>query len=163
MIKNHEYWIEKLNLKIHPEGGFYSETYRSGEFIQHQALDKRYSGDRSMSTSIYFMITKDSSSKFHKIKSDEIWYYHTGGSLKIDIIKQDGTYMQLILGCNPDLNENLQVVIPHGSWFAASINDGDYVLISCGVAPGFDFELADRNTLLSQFPEHEKIIISNTL
>lgn len=154
-----KYWIDRLGLKKHPEGGFFAETYRSNDKISAECLNKNYNSERNVSTAIYFLITKDNPSKFHRLKSDEIWYYHYGGSIEIHIIDENFNLISKKLGVNQ--NEEPQQVIPKNNWFAAEISYGDYVLISCSVAPGFDFadfELADKENLLNTFIFHKDII-----
>ncbi|MBX3043197.1 MAG: cupin domain-containing protein [Candidatus Kapabacteria bacterium] len=156
-----EYWIEKLGLRAHPEGGFYKETYRSDEFIVSDSLPDRYNSDRSFSTTIYFMITKDSFSKFHKVNSDEFWFFHSGGSAKIYNLTNSGELIIKHFGIDTDNNEFPQILIPQNTWFAAEVENGDYVLLSCTVAPGFDFEdftLAERNEFITDFPQHKQLI-----
>jgi uncharacterized protein len=160
-----DYWIKNLGLRKHPEGGFFAETFRSAETIPASALPPRYSGDRVISTAIYFMVTSESPSKFHRIKSDEFWLYHTGGKLSISMLLEDGTLEKKIFGLDVGSGETPQLLIPGDTWFAACIEDGDYVLLSCTVSPGFDFndfELASRESLLEKFPQHEDTIIELT-
>lgn len=161
MRQSAEYWINKLSLQKHPEGGYFKETYRSSEVIEMSALPNRYNDDRSVSTAIYFMITSDSHSKFHKVNSDEIWFYHAGGTAKIVAIDENGNLIEHKFGTNLDNQESPQVLVPKNTWFAAFVTSGEYVLLSCTVAPGFDFsdfELAKRDYLVSQYPEHSKLI-----
>jgi predicted cupin superfamily sugar epimerase len=156
IIKSAEYWIENLQLQAHPEGGFYREKYRSNEVINKAALPDRYSGDRNFSTSIYFSLRSQDISAFHRITSDELWFFHAGSPVEIFILDKNLNTIQL--GPNPDKGEVLQCTIPKSCWFGAKVSDVDsYVLVSCTVAPGFDFdnfELAKREALSSQFPVH---------
>jgi len=157
-----QYWIKKLNLQKHPEGGYFSEVYRSEEEIKKEHLPARYSGSRNYSTSIYFLLTSDEFSAFHRIKSDETWHFYSGQSVTIHMINEKGNYSSVKLGTNPESEEVFQFTIPHSTWFAASVEETDsYALVGCTVAPGFhfdDFELGDREELLKMFPEHEKVI-----
>lgn len=159
-MKSAKYWIDKLELKSHPEGGFYKETYRSGTSIT-TGLPDRFSGPRNFSTSIYFLLRSEDISSFHRIKSDELWYYHDGGSLSIYVI-EDHKLTVHRLGNDPERGEVLQVTIPANCWFGARVNEQEtFTLCSCSVAPGFDFadfELAERNTLTKNFPKHQNII-----
>lgn len=162
---NREYWIKNLELKRHPEGGFYAETYRSTEVIASTALPQRYQGDRAISTAIYFMVTDDSPSKFHRIKSDEFWLFHTGGKLTIYMLQDDGILQKKIFGLDVANGEAPQIYIPRDTWFAANIEEGEFVLLSCTVAPGFDFsdfELAKRVILLEKYPQHSETILKLT-
>lgn len=159
---NAKYWIHKLDLLKHPEGGYYKEIYRSEEVIPIEALPDRYSDKRNVSTSIYFMLDKEQVSHFHKLQSDEIWHFYYGVSLTIHMIDESGNYSIQKLGRNLDEGEALQFVIPKCTWFAAEVNDKkSFSLIGCTVAPGFDFadfELAKRGELVKQFPLLKEII-----
>jgi predicted cupin superfamily sugar epimerase len=159
-MKDADYWIDKLELKKHPEGGFYKETYRSAESILQMGLPPRFSGSRSFSTSIYFLLRSGDISAFHRIKSDELWHFHSGSSLSLYVLIDDLKVYRL--GDNPDEGESLQVVIPANCWFGAKVNDPDsYTLAGCTVAPGFDFsdfEMAKKETLIKTFPSQRSII-----
>ena len=161
-MKDANYWINKLDLKPHPEGGYFKETYRSDEVIFENALPKRFSGDRVFSTSIYFLLNKNDFSAFHRINQDEVWHFYEGSSLTIHIIDQPGNYSAIKIGRNIENNELFQSVVKRGCWFAASVNNvEEYSLVGCTVAPGFDFadfEMPDRKRLASLYPEHIKII-----
>ncbi len=161
-MKNAEFWIKKLGLQKHPEGGWFKEAYRSGEFIRKEHLPERFKGERHHSTSIYFLITTAEFSAFHRIKSDELWHFYDGSAITIHMIDDAGKYSNVTLGKNIDKGEVLQYAIPQGVWFAAEIEEKDsYSLVGCTVAPGFhfdDFELAKREELVKLFPKHKKVI-----
>ncbi|WPZ12015.1 cupin domain-containing protein [Roseivirga spongicola] len=160
-MKNAQYWIEKLNLQQHPEGGFYAETYRSKDRLHESKLPDRYKSPRVFGTSIYFLLTTESVSNFHRLNSDEIWHFHTGGVAKIHFIDKQGAHSEHLIGSDLERDQRLQVVIPKDTWFAAEVVDGDYILVGCTVAPGFefeDFELADRTELSSAYPQHQTLI-----
>ncbi|MBL7858511.1 MAG: cupin domain-containing protein [Cyclobacteriaceae bacterium] len=156
-----EYWIGHLQLKPHPEGGFYRETYRSAESIPATGLPSRFEGSRSFSTAIYFLLRSGDRSLFHRIKSDELWHFHAGTSLSIFVLHEQGLTIHR-LGSDPEKEEALQIVIPAGSWFGAQVNEpNSYTLSGCTIAPGFDFhdfELASRKKLIEEFPAHRSVI-----
>ena len=161
-MKTAEYWIEKLQLQKHPEGGWFKELYRSVEMIAASALPTGFSGNRSISTSIYYLLEGDDFSAFHRIKSDELWHFYTGTSA-IEIISiEKGKIRKQLLGDDPQENQWFQVVMPKNTWFAARlVNKNGFALAGCTVAPGFhydDFEMANQK-LPGQFPEHEKEIM----
>ena len=160
-MKSAEYWIEKLGLLAHPEGGFYKETYRSSESVPKEGLPARFEGRRNFSTSIFFLLRSEDRSLFHRIKSDELWHFHKGSSLTLYVI-HEGKLSLKKLGGNPDEGESLQVIIPANSWFGAIVNSpGSFVLAGCTVSPGFDFqdfEMARRAELLSAYPDHRNEI-----
>jgi uncharacterized protein len=157
-----EYWIEKLNLQKHPEGGYFREVYRSEEKIKSEHLPERYGGTRHLSTSIYFLLTSDEFSAFHRIKSDETWHFYDGQPVTLHLIDEKGKYSTVKLGSNFENGEVFQFTIPQGTWFAASVDEPDsYSLVGCTVSPGFqfdDFELGKREELIKLFPENENVI-----
>ena len=167
MIKPAKYWIEKYDLLPHPEGGYYVETYRSGELINQNALPDRFGGNRSFSTGIYFLLESEDFSAFHRIKSDEMWHFYSGETLEIFVIHPDtGVLKTIKLGSNPENGEVFQAVVPAGSWFASKPMAGSsYSLVGCTVAPGFDFldfEMADRRVFAKLFPQYESLITALT-
>ena len=151
------YWIETLKLQEHPEGGWFKEVYRDTA----EVTASGFSGKRSCSTSIYYLLEHENYSAFHRIKSDELWHFYAGTSgVEILWIEND----QLIrkkLGANVETQEAFQVAVPKNCWFAARlINNKGYALMGCTVAPGFnfdDFEMADK-TLLEDYPALAKEI-----
>lgn len=165
-MKNHQYWVEKLNLQPHPEGGFFKEVYRSEGEIQAAALPNEFGGSRNFATSIYFMLTAGNFSAFHRIKSDETWHFYTGGAITVSIIHPNGKLEEIHLGNNPDEGEVFQATVPAHAWFASALRqDEGYALVGCTVAPGFDFEdfeMAERARLTAEFPQHQEVILRLT-
>lgn len=156
-----DHFIEHLQLKPHPEGGFFKETYRSSGIIPLKCLPE-FSGDRHYSTAIYFLLEQGNFSAFHRIKSDECWHFYEGGTLFIHIIDEGGNYSCIRLGRKIDEGEAFQFVVPAGCWFASETAPGtSFTLVGCTVAPGFDFadfEMANGEELSKQYPQHEPII-----
>ncbi len=154
--------VKELNLEPHPEGGFFKETYRSEGIIGQDVLEKQYQGDRNYSTGIYFLLTSENFSAFHKIKQDEMWHFYDGSPLCIHSINPEGIYKKTMLGRNFSAGETPQYLVKGGYWFAASVpQQNTYSLVGCTVAPGFDFadfELPKAAELIKQFPNHQKII-----
>lgn len=159
---NAEYYISHLHLQPHPEGGYFKETYRSDEYIASSAIPTRFSGFRSFSTAIYYLLERGDFSAFHRIKSDECWHFYAGQTLLIHIIKQDGTYCCIKLGNNIGAGETFQFAVLAGAWFAVEpASYCEFALAGCTVAPGFDFldfEMANKQTMLATFPEYREII-----
>lgn len=155
------FYIKYLDLKPHPEGGYYKETYRSDGIIPATALTKILS-ERVYSTAIYYLLEQRAFSAFHRIKSDECWHYYAGDTLLIHVFHNDGVYDCIQLGSAIDKGETLQYVVPANTWFSAECAPkGRFILTGCTVAPGFDFadfEMADKHQLLKQFPSHQQII-----
>ena len=155
--------INQLELIPHPEGGYYKETYRSKGFINPDSLNENYVGKRNYSTCIYFLLTSDEFSAFHKIKQDEIWHFHEGSSILLHTISEKGKHEEYYIGNDIMNGEQPQLIVPGNHWFAASvIEDNSYALVSCTVSPGFDFSdftLPTRNELNEKFPQHKSLII----
>jgi len=155
-------YVRAYQMQPHPEGGFYAETYRSVEQIAQSALPDRFSGARSFSTAIYFLLEGHHRSMLHRIQSDEVWHFYAGGPLNIYVITPDSELSVIRLGSNPENGEVFQAVVPAGCWFGSKPADGvDFSLVGCTVAPGFDFadfELADRESMLQQFPKWREVI-----
>lgn len=161
LYRDAHYWIKKLHLKPHPEGGYFREIYRSKELIAKKSLPLRFDGDRCFLTSIYFLLQKGEFSALHRLKSDELWYFHDGATLSIYVIYENAL-IKYYLGLNVNKGEKPQVVIPAGAWFGAIIeSEGDFTLVGCAVAPGFDFadfELGNRTQLIDEYPHCREII-----
>jgi uncharacterized protein len=157
--------IHELQLLKHPEGGYYRETYRSTVRVEKEALPDSFKGARNICTSIYFLLPSEECSRFHRIKSDEIWHYHSGSSLSIYVLNE-GRLDIYKLGPQQYGGEAFQVVIPANSWFGARCNATDsFTLAGCTVSPGFDFvdfEMAKRSHLLQSYPQFEKEILMLT-
>jgi uncharacterized protein len=146
-------FVETLQLIPHPEGGFYREVYRSNELIPE--LDRNYL------TSIYFLLTSENCSKFHRIMSDEIWYFHAGSPLTVHMLNEDG-YTTQNVGLELDKNQLPQFTVTKGTIFGSTVSEpNSFSLVSCAVAPGFDFrdfKLFEKHELLEYYPEHAEII-----
>ncbi|MGQ4616892.1 cupin domain-containing protein [Nocardia sp. R7R-8] len=119
-----------LDLAPHPEGGWYRETWRSPA----RFTPDGYPGPRAAATAIHFLLLPGERSAPHTVRSDELWLWHRGGPLALDIGGDE-----VILG--PDLTRGhaLQAVVPGGVSQSARPAGAEYVLVSCVVAPGFDF------------------------
>ena len=158
-----EFWIEKLKLLPHPEGGFYRETWRSGGLYPFDTTSC-FGDARSWATSIYYLLRGDDCSKLHRIHSDELWFYHAGGPLTVYVFPETGKPSSFTLGLEPDKGQMLQETVCAESWFGACCEEpkpGSYTLVSCVVAPGFDFRdftFANKNELLKKFPTHAATI-----
>ena len=129
--------IARLELKPHPEGGHYRETFRDTR------LD---TNGRSLSTAIYFLLARGERSHWHRIDAVEIWHYYAGSALTLKIADDDGTW-SFKLGPDLAAGELPQAIVPAHAWQSAE-SSGDWTLVGCTVAPGFDFatfELAPKD------------------
>ena len=157
--------IDTLGLVRHPEGGWFHETYRSSEALPAQALPERFGGERACSTAILFLLEEGDRSHLHRIKSDEVWHFHAGSPLQIEVLHPDGRHETLRLGPEPAAGDRYQAVVPAGCWFGAEPMHGPFTLVGCTVAPGFDFadfELGGREHLTALFPQHGELILRMT-
>ena len=159
---NAQYWKERLNLESHVEGGSFREIYRAELVLPKEVLKPGHNADRAASTSIYFLLEHGQFSAFHRIASYELWHHYDGTALCIYEIQKDAKLVRHLLGKDFDKGERPKVIIRAGSWFGSRVEEeGGYTLCGCTVAPGFDFsdfELADREKLSQQYPEHTAII-----
>ncbi|MEW9052926.1 MAG: cupin domain-containing protein [Neobacillus sp.] len=156
-------WVSKLELSPHPEGGYFKSTFESDERITDRERSVNYAGERKLFTSIYFLLTSNDVSHFHRLKSDELWYYHGGSSLTVHIIHENGEYEEIKLGLNLDKGEVPQALVKKNSIFGSSVMEKDTcALVGCMVSPGFDFqdfELFTQDELLTKYPQHHEIIM----
>ena len=128
--------IARLDLKPHPEGGHYRETFRDAD------VD---AGGRSRSTVIYFLLARGERSHWHRVDAVEIWHYYAGDALTLRIA-YDGGQRSIKLGADLAAGEAPQAIVPAHAWQAAE-STGDWTLVGCTVAPGFEFskfELAPK-------------------
>ncbi|MGA7630774.1 MAG: cupin domain-containing protein [Terriglobales bacterium] len=164
MTKDSAYWIRKLALEPHPEGGYYRQTYRADLILE--GLPRQFSGSRAASTAIYFLLEGENFSAFHRLRSDEVWHFYLGATVTVHVIEADGRYTQVQLGSDPEAGEVLQAVVKAGCWFASQMKDGkSFALVGCTVAPGFDFEdfeLAECDKLVELYPQHRDVITKLT-
>jgi predicted cupin superfamily sugar epimerase len=120
------------------------------------------SDKRNFSTSIYFLLEGKQVSKFHRLKSDELWHFYDGTSVIIHIIDTEGKLTQIRLGRNVEDGEVFQAVIKSGNWFAAEVIDKkSFALVGCTVSPGFDFsdfEFGNREALIKMHPDLRELI-----
>ena len=129
--------IRLLDLKPHPEGGFFRETYRDPRQVE---------GGRAASTAIYFLLARGERSHWHRVDAAEVWHWHCGAPLELEMAPAPGRIERVTLGCEFAAGERPQAVVPAHVWQAAQ-SLGDWTLVGCTVAPGFEFtgfELAPR-------------------
>ena len=144
--------IDRLGLEPHPEGGYYKETYRG---LSHGKVE------RSTGTMIYFLLTSGDRSRFHRIDADEGWHHYEGDTVRVHILEQDHYHWMDVGRLDGEVAP--QALVRAGLWFGAEVLEGShgYALVGCTVAPGFEFsqfELAQRESLLKEAPQHQEII-----
>lgn len=148
--------IERFALKPHPEGGFYSETYRSPDRVISSS-----GSERVALTSIYFLLTAEAFSAFHRIASDEAWHYYLGTPLTLELIDPVGRHEQRTLSASGPW----QTVVPARTHFAAHVEPDGWAFVGCDVAPGFefaDFQLTTRSMLTAAYPHLAALIARYT-
>lgn len=154
--------IRRFALEPHPEGGFYSETYRSDTRVVRDGAPGT-DGTRAASTAIYYLLSDGAYSAWHRIRSDEVWHFYAGAPLEVHAIDEGGVLSTRRLG-NPleHADTVFQAVVPAGHWFAARCCDpATFAFVGCTVAPGFEFsefEIASADALAARFPVHRAII-----
>jgi predicted cupin superfamily sugar epimerase len=162
MKKDAAYWIEKLCLERHPEGGYYRQSYKAALILAKESLPPEFTGARAASTAIYLLFEGENFSAFHRLRSDEVWHFYVGSTLVVHVIDQHGRYSEILLGGDPEAGEALQAVVKVGCWFASRVQDGKgFALVGCTVAPGFefeDFEMGKREELARSYPQHRRVI-----
>jgi len=120
--------IARFELNPHPEGGYYRETFRDSRTDE---------SGRARSTAIYFLLARGERSHWHRIDAVEIWHYYAGSALTLKIADDDGQW-SFQLGANLAAGEQPQAIVPPHTWQSAA-SAGDWTLVGCTVAPGFDF------------------------
>lgn len=155
-----DYWIDRLGLRDHREGGHFTETYACDVAVDGGDLPGVVDDERSTATSIYYLLRDDEFSTFHRMDADELWHFYRGDPIRLYLLG-DGLET-VLLG-----RERFQTVVPRDTWFAAETvpdavegpEDG-YALVGCDVTPGFDdagYELADES-LAEEFEAHRDLV-----
>lgn len=132
-------WARSLNLSAHPEGGWFRETWRSDLTISEAALPSGYGGPRSAGTAILFLLMPGESSAWHAVRSAELWFFHRGSPLLLDIGRRPSCATTYVLGASVSDAQHPQLLVPPGYWQRARPRNAEPSLVSCVVVPGFDF------------------------
>lgn len=132
-------WVRELDLAPHPEGGWFRETWRSEVVLDSQALPADYGGPRNAATAILFVLMPGQQSAWHTVRSAELWMFHRGSPLELEVGADRGSPERLLLGADVGAGEQPQILVPPGYWQRARPIGGEPTLVSCVVAPGFDF------------------------
>ncbi|HKV04606.1 MAG TPA: cupin domain-containing protein [Candidatus Acidoferrales bacterium] len=152
-------------LKLRPlpvEGGFYAESYRSEQRLAGNVLAQGYSGERALSTVIYYMLTPDTFSAMHRLKGDEVYHFYLGDPVEMLLLKQGGMAEAILLGQDIAAGMRLQHAVPAGTWQGSRLAPGGkFALMGTTMAPGFDprdFEAGKRVDLSAQYPSYSPLI-----
>ena len=159
--------VEKLGLSRLPrEGGYFVETYRSGEIVPASAVDVRYGRGKACSTAIYYLLTPDTFSAMHALISDEVYHFYAGDPVEMLQLRPDGSHALITLGPDVLRGQMPQVMVPRGVWQGSRLaHGGEYALLGTTVAPAFDrsdYEHGDREDLIRQYPDCAQLITALT-
>ncbi len=159
--------IEHFCMKPLPdEGGYYVETYRCKEMIEQASLPAEYTDSRNLATAILYLLTPNTFSALHRLRSDEVFHFYLGDPVTMLQLQPDGGGQVITLGRDITANQQIQVPVPAGVWQGCLLNQGgEFALMGTTVTPGFefaDFELGDRQILLHEYPEYKDLIIRLT-
>lgn len=161
-LESAEQVIEQLGLEPLPEeGGYYRETFRSQRRLADGSFGPEYIGPRDALTAIYFLVTEESPSAWHVLPSDEVFLWHAGAPVEMLRLPPEGSPSPVTLGVDLAGGQRPQAVVRGGVWQGCRLADGAqpaWALLSCLVAPGFDFAdfrvatPAEVNQLAARFP-----------
>lgn len=132
-------WAQPLELSPHPEGGWFAETWRSDLTLSDAVLPPGYTGARNAGTAILFLLMPGQQSAWHALRSAEVWFYHRGGPLLLEVGAEREAAATLVLGPEVAAGDRPQALVPAGHWQRARPRDDEPSLVSCVVVPGFDF------------------------
>lgn len=131
---------EALDLAPHPEGGWYRQTWRSNVSLRPDG----YPGERASATGIYFVLAPGEESRWHRVRSAELWCWHRGGPLRLYYggagDRPAGDPESAVLGPDVEHGQRPQLLVPASCWQAARPEHAEEVLVSCVVSPGFEFD-----------------------
>jgi uncharacterized protein len=157
-----ENFIAQLGLEPHIEGGYCRELYQNEHTITDQGYPANFEGQRPLSSTIYYLLKSGQVSRFHRLKFDELWFYHYGSPLLIHQIDDKGELHSMKLGLGVVKGERPQIWITRETVFAAEVVLADsFSLVSCMVSPGFDYRdflLFTSNALIQKYPQHRALI-----
>lgn len=132
-------WACELDLKPHPEGGWFKAMWRSSLTISQSALPSDYTGPRSAGSAILLMLMPGQQSAWHTVRSAELWLHHRGSPLILAVGSERDSTTTHVLGSDIAAGEEPQLVVPPRYWQRARPRDDEPALVSCVVVPGFDY------------------------
>lgn len=150
--------IQALKLEpLEPEGGYFRQTYQAAATVETPK------GGRPIATCIYYLVTPDSFSKFHSLKSTEIYHYYMGDPLTLVLLHADGTAQKIVLGSDLAAGQVPQAIVPAGVWQGSFLEQpaAGFSLVGATCFPGFepaDFTLGTREEMLAKFPMHQTMM-----
>lgn len=155
--------IAELGLIPHPnEGGYFRETWRAAQTFTDPALAQAYGGPRCAGTAIYYLLTPQTLSAMHRVRSDEIFHFYLGDAVEQLRLTPGGKGEIVTIGADIAGGERPQSLVPHGTWQGARLKPGGrFALMGCTVSPGFefaDYEHGDRAALTAEWPEFAEAI-----
>ncbi|MEM7009147.1 MAG: cupin domain-containing protein [Thermodesulfobacteriota bacterium] len=159
--------IKLFDMKLLPgEGGYYSETQRSGHMLSAPSLPDEYDSERSMSCAIYYLLTPDTKSLLHRLPTNEIYHFYLGDPVNMLHLFPDGSSQTIVLGQDLIKGELVQVNVPKNVWQGSCLKEGGkFALMGTTMAPAFDFadhEIGDRSALINEFPSQKELILKLT-
>ena len=135
--------IRLLAMEEHYEGGYYAFRWKSDRGIPRSSLPEPYAGDRKTVSLIFYLLKAGQVSRWHRLLSDEIWFWHAGGTLEMSLGgsgPNPEVRETVLIGEALERGESLQAPVPGGVWQTTRVVSGDFVLVSCAVSPGFEVE-----------------------
>jgi uncharacterized protein len=155
--------VSTLKLKPLPgEGGLFAENYRSAESVDARAFGRGHSGERALSTAIYYLLTPEARSALHQLPGDEIFHFYAGDAVEMLELHPDGSGRIVVLGTEIQNGMKLQHVVPGGVWQGSRLREGgEYALLGTTMSPGFDyadFVLGNVQELAAKYPSHADFI-----
>jgi predicted cupin superfamily sugar epimerase len=160
--------IDRLQLvPLTIEGGYFRETYRSTLSLPASTLPTDYAGDRNVSTAIYYLLTPDTFSVIHRVKSDEVFHFYAGDPVEMLQLWPDGTARRIIIHNDLAAGHEPQAVVPAGVWQGCRLTpSGSWALMGCTVSPGFDYAdytTGERSKLIAAYPKFADLIAALTV
>jgi uncharacterized protein len=154
---------QTLGLQPHPEeGGFFVETYRSTLQAPADTLIESHSGSRNFSTAIYYLLTPQTISAMHRVRSDEVFHFYLGDPVEQLQLFPNGSGQIVTLGSDILNGQRPQVVVPAGVWQGAHLKPGgEFALFGCTVSPGFeyeDYQHGNLEQLNDEFPQFRELL-----
>ena len=157
-------WIERLGLTPVPVGGWFAVAMGTDERVAGPALPARFGGTRALYSSNWYLLDAGQVLRLHLLHQDELWFFHTGGPIRLHVFSESNGYSATTLGSDPSAGEAWHGVAPHSTWFGAELLEATYALVTCSLSPGYDPAdsfvptTGDLHRLTTTFPEHTDLL-----